>query len=135
MVGLFSVPALRVLSISVSPFEHDHRGAAGPQFAGQHQSHRPPPATTTSYAMPSPTGTPVRRLRHIDGLPPRLVMRVWRSKRGVVHRPAPWLATAVDPVMIVVKSPRTTRYATVTDATDRDLRSLNQQGLVLMLTR
>jgi hypothetical protein len=38
-------------------------------------------------------------------------------------------------VMIVVESPRTTRHATGTDGTDRDLRSLNQQDLVLMLTR
>ncbi len=44
-------------------------------------------------------------------------------------------AVDVDPVMIVVESPRTIRHATGTDGTDRDLRSLDQQGLVRMLTR
>jgi hypothetical protein len=38
-------------------------------------------------------------------------------------------------VTIVVESRRTTHHATGSDGTDRDLRSLNQQGLVLMLTR
>ena len=47
----------------------------------------------------------------------------------------PGLQRAVDPMMIIIESPLTTRYATGTDGTDRDLRSLNQQGLVLMLTR
>jgi hypothetical protein len=47
----------------------------------------------------------------------------------------PGLQRAVDLVMIVIKSPRTTRHATGTDGTDHDLRPLNQQGPVLMLTR
>jgi hypothetical protein len=41
----------------------------------------------------------------------------------------------VNPAMIVVGSPRTTRHATGTDWTDLDLRPLDQQRLVLMLTR
>jgi hypothetical protein len=39
-------------------------------------------------------------------------------------------------LMIVTRdSSRTTRHATGTDGTDRDLRAFDQQGLVLMLTR
>jgi hypothetical protein len=40
-------------------------------------------------------------------------------------------AVDVDPAMIVAESPRTTHHTTGTDGTDRDLRSLNQQDLVL----
>lgn len=47
----------------------------------------------------------------------------------------PGLQRAVDPVMIVVESPRTTRPTAGTDRTDCDLWSLDQQGRVLMLTR
>jgi hypothetical protein len=62
----------------------------------------------------------------------------WAPGNGVnpsCHQDTSALTAVDQAMMIVVESPRTTRHATGTNGTDLDLRPLDQQGVVLMLTR